>query len=176
MFFAHRWQILLRLILFYFILYLLEIGAGSTSRLPHAEQEVTDHITAWSSGSERADMDVWIHAILVDYNILMSWFILVLTLAQIWSVATFADGFCPLSPLNMPGSYFQHLLCGTAGRSSSILFFPTIFPSGSGPLCWGVVVRGHDQCASEGFQVVAWSHCSGWDSEYLVYSSWEVER
>lgn len=57
-------------ILFYFI-YLLEIGAGSTSRLPHAEQEVTDHITALSSGSERADMDVWIHAILVDYNILV---------------------------------------------------------------------------------------------------------
>lgn len=154
MFFAHRWQILLRLILFYFI-YLLEIGAGSTSHLPHAEQEVTDHITAWSSGSERADMDVWIHAILVDYNILKSWFILVLTLAQIWSVATFADGFCPLSPLNMPGSFLQYFLCSTAGWSSFILFFPAIYLSGSGPLCWGVVVRGHDQCASEGFR---WWH------------------
>lgn len=48
--------------LFYFI-YQLEIGAGLMSHLPHAEQEVTDHITAYSSGSECAQ--TWMYGFML---------------------------------------------------------------------------------------------------------------
>lgn len=163
MLFTHRWQILLRLSSYF--IYQLEIGAGSMSHLPHAEQEVTDHITAYSSGVWMCtDMDVWIHAILMDYNILMSWFILVLTLPQIWSVATFADGFRPLSPLNMPGSFFQHFLLPRCWVIKFRLVLPCHFSKWLWPLVLGNGSQRPRSVCIRRFQVVTRSHCSGWDS------------
>lgn len=151
MFFAHRWQILLRLSSYLPVRNRCGFNVSPSSCWARSDRPHNCLlIRVWMC----TDMDVWIHAILMDYNIWMLWLILVLKLPQIWSVATFADGFRPLSPLNMPGSFIQYFLYGTARWSGSILFFPVIFPSGSGPLYWRMVVRGHDQCAS-GFR---WWH------------------